>query len=243
MSYETKSVRVRMTCEIEDGQQAAFLACWQDFIGFGGDWQKRIAVKQAEKEQGEKSLRHLIDLVMHKHFSCGSSYTIARILGSLYNGYRIRCRLDDIGGLDADALEHVFHVMRLHFSGGAEIHTYFDGREGLPSGNEVFEKMILDYGLEGRQCDPLGYDHVRELQKLAAAFPVERFTARQAYHAITGAPRQQFPRAEETEGLRQTLLRFQQEGLIESAEGPRGGAGYRLTLLGQCCAPAAEKAA
>jgi len=195
-------------------------------------------------ERGVHSLNHLMHLVMERHFTCGSSYKIARVLASMYNGDRVQADLYELAGLDDYLIEHLINVLRLHCAGAGEIHTHLtDYSSDQPWPERRIEKMIEAYGLELRRRDPLGYDQVRELQKIAAAFPVERFTARQAYHAITGAPRQQFPRAEEVEGLRQTLLRFQQEGLIESAEGPRGGAGYRLTLLGQCCVPAAEKTA
>src|SRR3546814_8712878 len=87
-----------------------------------------------------------------------SSDLLAQLLGSLYNGGRVKANLGDaLSGIDADVFEHVLTVFRLHATGGHEIHTYFDRGQPLhdprlgDGGNAVFERIITEYRLEKRR--------------------------------------------------------------------------------------------
>lgn len=182
-------------------------------------------------EQGEASLRHLLDFITRTAYGCGGARRIAQVLASLYNGDRVRADLWSLSYLDAPLVEHLLHVIRLHCNGGSEIHNYIQG------GGAIFEKFIADYGLESRQRDPLSDHDVYRLRQLATAVQGRRFVLREAWYALTGNPRHVFPRRDDTESLRFQLRRYQQEGLIEYSEGPNGGEGWRLTTIGQALIP------
>lgn len=237
----TSTGRLRMTIDIPREQQEEFHAFWRDWVSRGA-WAEKQRVMHTERAQGVASLQYLVHWIRGPGYSCGGAYRIAEVLGSLYNGTRIQADLFDLGGLDAHLVEHLLQVIRLHCSSGPEIHTYFDNREGLPSGNEVFEGFIADYGLERRRRAPLDDYDVERFCRLARAVRDNRFVLRDAWYAITGNPKQVFPRKDDAAGIRQLIAVYQREGLLTYSEGEKGGEGWRLTTLGCAVVPPAAVA-
>jgi len=121
-----------------------FLTFWSDWKT-GDKFDRRQQLRNADIEQGRKSLAHLMNLVMHVNFTCGQSYVVAGVLAGMYNGDRVKPNLFDLKGLDSDLIEHLIHVLRLHHENAMEIHQY------LPNGSVVFEKMISAYRLERKR--------------------------------------------------------------------------------------------
>jgi hypothetical protein len=128
----------------------------------GGDQEHRdgqlnhqLQALRSADHQRLKSLETLVRLVMIDNFACGSSYTLAGFLASIYNGHS--ANLHNMGGVDSDAVEHAINVLRLHVTGHREIHTFFD--HGAPlfdpdlgmSGEDIFARMISDYCLDNRR--------------------------------------------------------------------------------------------
>lgn len=140
------------TLDLYDGEHEAFEQCWREYL-FGDKFGQRQALRQADQDQGVRSLEHLVHVVMVTGFTAGQSYIVARALASMYNGDRVKADLFDWRGLDLDLVEHLIHVIRLHTcnQGYREIHTFLNGRPGQPGGNEIFERMIKAYGLEKRR--------------------------------------------------------------------------------------------
>lgn len=229
-----------VTIQVAADQLEAFHACWADFVS-GGVWARRKELQRADREQGVASLFHLIDFIHGPGYGCGGARRIAEALASLYNGSRVQADLWDLGYLDTYLVEHLLNVIRLHCTGGAEIHTYFDGREGKPSGNEVFEGFIRDYGLERRRQSPLSDYDVERFRKLRTAVGGNRFVLRDVWYAVTGNQKHVFPRKDDADGIRHLIQVYQREGLLEYSEGEKGGEGWRLTALG--CAVASIDAA
>ncbi len=55
---------------------------------------------------------------------CGSSRVFAHFLASLYNGFRVKADVSDIGVLDPESFEHLMNVMRLCSMTQREPHTF-----------------------------------------------------------------------------------------------------------------------
>lgn len=185
------------------------------------------------------SLFYLVNFITQEAFGCGGSRRIAEALASLYNGDRVQANLWDLSYLDNHLIEHLLAVIRLHCTGGREIHTYFDGRPGQPGGNQVFEGFIRSYGLEGRRQPPLDSHQVYNFRRFAAIVGGKRFTLQDAWYAITGNAKHVFPRPDDRAGIRWQLLNYQREGLVAYSEGPKGGEGWELTALGSALIPPA----
>lgn len=101
------------------------------------------------------SLRVCMQKVKEDWHLTDGGRSIAEILGSLYNSRRVRVRLGRaLRGVSPEVVNHLINVMRLHAAGHCEIHTFFDrGGPNFDStwgatGNEVFEAVISEYGLE-----------------------------------------------------------------------------------------------
>lgn len=135
---------VKFTLTMPAADREKFLTCWSQWRQ-GDQFERRKALRDADRMQGVDSLMHLLNLVMRVNFTCGSSYVIAGCLASLYNGDRVKANLYRLGSVDHDAVEHLIHVIRLHMDGASEIHTY------VQDGGRVFEQMIKAYRLENRR--------------------------------------------------------------------------------------------
>jgi hypothetical protein len=75
----------------------------------------------------------------------GGTARIAAFLASLYNGSRVKVDLSGIFALDMEHFAHVQNVIRLCYESGREPHSFFK------KGNDIFERIIADYGLEKRR--------------------------------------------------------------------------------------------
>jgi hypothetical protein len=62
---------------------------------------------------------------------CGSSRVFAQFLASLYNGYRDKADVSDIGTLDPVNYEHLMNVLRLRYMTQREPHTFIDNGSEL----------------------------------------------------------------------------------------------------------------
>lgn len=137
-------VDVTFTLTMPAAEREKFLTCWSEWQQ-SDRFERRKSLREADREQGVKSLEHLLDLVMRVNFTCGSSYVIAGCLASMYNGERVKANLYRLGNVDLDTVEHLIHVIRLHMDGASEIHNY------VPNGGRVFEQMMEAYRLEKRR--------------------------------------------------------------------------------------------
>lgn len=106
-------------------------------------WDKAMAARDANLAECEKSLLECVRFVRQHH--ANSTRFIASVLCSLYNGERVKVYMSDITRLDMVWAEHVLNVIRLHYEGFREPHTY------IVNGGKIFEEIILQYGLEKRR--------------------------------------------------------------------------------------------
>lgn len=109
----------------------------------GETFEKAMAVRRAELDKCRDSLTACVRMVREHH--ANSTRFIASVLCSLYNGDRVKCDLSGIGHVDMVWAEHVLNVIRLHYEGGRELHTYF------VDGGAIFEDIIARYRLEKRR--------------------------------------------------------------------------------------------
>lgn len=137
-------VEVSFTLTMPKADREKFLTCWSEWRQ-SDRFERRKALRDADREQGVASLTHLLDLVMLVNFTCSSSHVIAGCLASMYNGDRVKANLYRLSILDPEAVEHLIHVIRLHMDGSNEIHTH------VPNGGRIFEEMIKAYRLERRR--------------------------------------------------------------------------------------------
>ncbi|WP_439640580.1 DUF7673 family protein [Nevskia sp.] len=135
---------VTFTLTMPAADRDRFMSCWREWRD-GDRFERRQALREADREQGVKSLKRLLDLVMRVNFTCGSSYVIAGCLASLYNGDRVKANLFRLSIVDADIVEDLIHVIRLHLSSNCEIHDY------IVNGGQIFEQMIKAYRLERKR--------------------------------------------------------------------------------------------
>lgn len=87
-----------------------------------------------------QSLQHILEVATTQTGS--GARVCASILGSCYNGNRIKVDLTDLRLLDSELLEHVLNVLKLDFLCVQEVHTYFE------DGGAIWERMIKDWDLE-----------------------------------------------------------------------------------------------
>ena len=106
-------------------------------------YEQAQALRHADLTECTKSLEFLVNEVL-RHPS-GSTERAAAFLASLYNGGRVKCDLSGIFALDSSFFEHTLNVMRLCFETHREPHSFF------ANGNEIFERIIKQYGLEKRR--------------------------------------------------------------------------------------------
>lgn len=106
-------------------------------------YEKAQALRHADLTECAKSLEFLVNEVL-RHPS-GGTERAAAFLASLYNGHRVKCDLSGIFALDSSFFEHTLNVMRLCFETHREPHSFF------ANGNEIFERIIKQYGLEKRR--------------------------------------------------------------------------------------------
>jgi hypothetical protein len=81
---------------IEEGERAKLMAFMSS-----DSWERAENVRHATIQECTKSLEHCVRWAEH---DCGSSNVFAQFLASLYNGYRIKADVSDIGTLDPKIL-------------------------------------------------------------------------------------------------------------------------------------------
>src|SRR3546814_484534 len=97
-----------------------------------------IHARAAPTDGGLKALDICVRKTLIYWYGCGGGHRLAQLLGSLYNGGRVKANLGDaLSGIDADVFEHVLTVFRLHATGGHEIHTYFDRGQPLHDPRQI----------------------------------------------------------------------------------------------------------
>jgi hypothetical protein len=125
---------VTFSLTIEEGEQAKLMA----FMS-ADSWERAEEVRNASIQECTKSLKHC---VMWAQRDCGSSRVFAQFLASLYNGYRVKADVSDIGTLDPENFEHLMNALRLCYMTQREPHTFVD------NGSEVFEGIISQWNME-----------------------------------------------------------------------------------------------
>ncbi|SRR5258708_2734448 len=106
-------------------------------------WDKAMAARNADVIKCRESLLQCVRFVRQHRAS--STRFIASVLGSLYNGDRVKVDLSGIGHLDMHWAEHVLNVIRLRYEDMREPHEYFK------DGGKLFEEIIAEYRLEKRR--------------------------------------------------------------------------------------------
>ena len=129
---------VTFSLTIEEGEQAKLMA----FMG-SDSWERAEKARHATIQECTKSLKHC---VMWAQRDCGSSRVFAHFLASLYNGYRVKADVSDIGTLDPENFEHLINALRLCYMTQREPHTF------VVNGSEVFEGIISLLGME-KKCN------------------------------------------------------------------------------------------
>lgn len=129
---------VTFSLTIEEGEQAKLMAFMSS-----GSWERAEEVRKATIHECTNSLKHC---VMWAQRDCGSSRVFAHFLASLYNGYRVKADVSDIGALDPENFEHLMNVLRLCYMTQREPHSF------LVNGSEVFEGIIRQWGME-QKCN------------------------------------------------------------------------------------------
>jgi len=133
---QAEMVTVTMTIPREKAAKiSAFMA--------SDTWEKEMAARNVNLAKCRESLVECVRFVRQHH--ANSTRFIASVLCSLYNGDRVKVDLSGIGLIDMVWKEHVLNVIRLHYEGGREPHTYFE------NGGKIFEEIIDEYGLEKRR--------------------------------------------------------------------------------------------
>lgn len=106
-------------------------------------WDKAMEARHADLIKCRVSLFECVRFVREHH--ANSTRFIASVLCSLYNGDRVKVDLSGIGLIDMVWKEHVLNVIRLHYEGMRELHTY------IADGGRIFEEIITQYRLEKRR--------------------------------------------------------------------------------------------
>jgi len=125
---------VTFSLTIEEDEQAKLMAFMSS-----DSWERAEEVRKASIHECTNSLKHC---VMWAQRDCGSSRVFAHFLASLYNGYRVKADVSDIGALDPENFEHLMNVLRLCYMTQREPHTFVD------NGSEVFEGIISQWDME-----------------------------------------------------------------------------------------------
>ncbi len=134
---DEKIWKVTMTVRGED--QLRKLNAWMS----SDDYEKAQTIRAADLAQCLKSLEFCVNAVLTR--PSGGTARIAAFLASLYNGSRVKVDLSGIFALDMEHFAHVQNVIRLCYESGREPHSFFK------KGNDIFERIIADYGLEKRR--------------------------------------------------------------------------------------------
>lgn len=106
-------------------------------------WEEAEKVRQARIEECTASLKHAVHWALHERGS--GAMCFAQCLASLYNGERVKADLSSLFSLDMVNREHMLNVFRLVMETHREPHTFFS------NGNELFEKIISDWGFEKKR--------------------------------------------------------------------------------------------
>lgn len=103
-------------------------------------YSKAAAAREARLADCQNSAEVALTQALSE-FGSGAE-VLARVLASLYNGYRVQLDVSDLRRLDMANFEHALNCMRLSFETCSEPHTWFE------NGGELFEKMIKRWGFE-----------------------------------------------------------------------------------------------
>lgn len=107
-------------------------------------WEKAEAARKADLEGCMDSLEHAVRFAT-THVGTSGGRVFATFLASLYNGNRVKADVSDIGLLDGGNFEHLLNILRLCYETHREPHDFFK------NGNDLFERIIKDWGLEKRR--------------------------------------------------------------------------------------------
>lgn len=144
MSTLDPEATVAVSFEVPHSRLDEFHNCWTEFQT-GQRFDHYLQLRSQDLQKCADSLRKMVDFVTRTGFSTGGAHVMAGLLGSLYNGDRVRWDASGLTRLDYAWAEHCFNVQRLHTYGGCEVHSYFE------DGGRIWEQMIKDYGLEKRR--------------------------------------------------------------------------------------------
>ena len=123
---------------IEEGERAKLMAFMSS-----DSWERAKKVRHATIQEFTKSLEHFVRGAERDY---GSSRVFAHFLASLYNGFRVKADVSDIGVLDPVSFEHLMNVMRSCYMTQRKPHTFID------NGSEIFEGIISQWGM-GKKCN------------------------------------------------------------------------------------------
>ena len=129
---------VTLSLTIDECEQSKLMAFMSS-----DSWGRSEKVRKATIQACMKSLKHC---VMSAQLDCGSSRVFAQFIASLYNGYRFKADVSDIGVLDPENFEHLMNVLRLCYMTQREPLTFID------NGSEVFEGIISQWDME-KKCN------------------------------------------------------------------------------------------
>lgn len=110
----------------------------------GDTWEKAQAARNADIEACVKSVGVLLNTA-RRHVGTSGGRVCATLLGSLYNGERVKFDASDLRRLDQELFEHAMNTMRACYELNREPHTFFE------NGGVLFEEMIATWGLEKKR--------------------------------------------------------------------------------------------
>lgn len=113
-----------------------------DFMN-GDAWEKAQEIRKANLNQCCDSL--VVAMRWAIQHDCSGARVFATLLGSLYNGRRVKLDVSDLALLDMGNFEHAMNVIRLCMETRREPHSFF------VDGGDLFEKMIKQWGLEKKR--------------------------------------------------------------------------------------------
>ncbi len=110
----------------------------------GDTWERTQAARRADLDRCVDSVCILLNTA-RRHLGTSGGRVCATLLGSLYNGDRVKFDASDLRRLDSELFEHALNTMRACYELNREPHTFFD------NGGQIFEQMIADWGLEKKR--------------------------------------------------------------------------------------------
>lgn len=140
-----------LSLTIKEGERAKLMTFMSS-----DSWERAEKVRHATIQECTKSLKHCVRCAER---DCGSSRVSEHFLASLYNGFRVKADVSDIGMLDPESFKHLTNVMRLCYMTQREPHTFID------NGSEIFEGIISQWGI-GRKCNGWHYDNIRHNRRI-----------------------------------------------------------------------------